>query len=210
MTIRRACAILHFDPSTYHYWFRRNDPSFFEGAYQGDLRDACPLRLSVRVLHSSPPRLGREHEEGLSPLQGVKSSAQEREVQASGEGQAAGGSIDGDPAERCVGDVLCSKPACDWSQTAHPDGSRHVFASVTCDRSAVQLPGEDVVATPEKACQKIDYPKTIRVDNGSEFISRDMDRRAYQRGVTLDFFRPGKPADNVFIEAFNSKQRVNA
>jgi hypothetical protein len=26
----------------------------------------------------------------------------------------------------------------------------------------------------------------------------------------LDFFRPGKPADNVFIEAFNSKQRVNA
>lgn len=84
------------------------------------------------------------------------------------------------------------------------------FASVTCDRSAVQLPGEDVVATPEKACQKIDFPKTIRVDNGSEFISRDMDRRAYQRGVTLDFFRPGKPADNVFIEAFNSKQRVNA
>ena len=45
---------------------------------------------------------------------------------------------------------------------------------------------------------------------GSEFISRDMDPRAYQRGVTLDFFRPGKPADNVFIEAFNSKQRVNA
>ena len=27
----------------------------------------------------------------------------------------------------------------------------------------------------------------------------------YQRGVTLDFSRPGKPTDNAFIEAFNSK-----
>ena len=42
---------------------------------------------------------------------------------------------------------------------------------------------------------------------GTEFISRDMDLWAYQRGVTLDFSRPGKPTDNAFIEAFNSKLR---
>jgi transposase InsO family protein len=30
---------------------------------------------------------------------------------------------------------------------------------------------------------------------------------AYQRGVTLDFSRPGKLTDNAFIEAFNSKLR---
>jgi putative transposase len=40
---------------------------------------------------------------------------------------------------------------------------------------------------------------------GSEFISRDMDMWPYQRGVTLDFSRPGKPKENAFIEAFNSK-----
>lgn len=34
-----------------------------------------------------------------------------------------------------------------------------------------------------------------------------MDLWAYQRGVTLDFSRPGKPTDNAFIEAFNSKLR---
>ncbi|MGY6638075.1 MAG: integrase core domain-containing protein, partial [Erythrobacter sp.] len=67
--------------------------------------------------------------------------------------------------------------------------------------------GEDVVATLERACREIGYPKTIRVDNGSEFISRDMDLWAYQRGVILDFSRPGKPTDNAFIEAFNSKLR---
>ena len=49
----------------------------------------------------------------------------------------------------------------------------------------------------------IGYPKTIRVDQGSEFVSRDLDLWAYQKGVTLDFSRPGKPTDNAFIEAFN-------
>jgi hypothetical protein len=50
-------------------------------------------------------------------------------------------------------------------------------------------------------------PKTIRVDQGSEFISRDLDLWAYQRGVELDFSRPGKPTDNAFIESFNGKFR---
>jgi putative transposase len=38
--------------------------------------------------------------------------------------------------------------------------------------------------------------------------SRDLDLWAYQRGVTLDFSRPGKPTDNAFIEAFNSRFRA--
>src|SRR3954449_8029235 len=54
----------------------------------------------------------------------------------------------------------------------------------------------------------IGYPKTIRVDQGSEFISRDMDLWAYAKGVTLDFSRPGKPTDNAYIEAFNGRFRA--
>jgi transposase InsO family protein len=46
------------------------------------------------------------------------------------------------------------------------------------------------------------------VDNGSEFIPRDLDLWAYANDVTLDFSRPGKPTDNGFIEAFNSKFRA--
>jgi putative transposase len=34
-----------------------------------------------------------------------------------------------------------------------------------------------------------------------------MDLWAYQIDVILDFSRPGKPTDNAFIEAFNSKLR---
>ena len=49
--------------------------------------------------------------------------------------------------------------------------------------------------------------KTIRVDNGPEFVSKTLDRWAYQNGVTLDFSRPGKPTDNAFVESFNGRLR---
>ena len=61
--------------------------------------------------------------------------------------------------------------------------------------------------TLERVCGEVGYPKTIRVDQGSEFVSRDLDLWAYAHNVTLDFSRPGKPTDNAFIEAFNSKVR---
>jgi len=50
-------------------------------------------------------------------------------------------------------------------------------------------------------------PERIQVDNGSEFISKEMDRWAYENQVVLDFSRPGKPTDNPYIESFNGKFR---
>lgn len=66
----------------------------------------------------------------------------------------------------------------------------------------------DVVEVLERVCGEVGYPASIRVDQGSEFISRDLDLWAYTRGVTLDFSRPGKPTDNAFIESFNGKSRA--
>jgi putative transposase len=68
--------------------------------------------------------------------------------------------------------------------------------------------GEDVVQTLEATCASVGYPKTIRGDQGSEFISRDLDLWAYANDVTLDFSRPGKPTDNAYIEAFNGRFRM--
>ena len=42
----------------------------------------------------------------------------------------------------------------------------------------------------------------------TRLVSRDLDLWAYARGVPLDFSRPGKPTDNAFIEAFNSRFRA--
>ncbi len=68
--------------------------------------------------------------------------------------------------------------------------------------------GEDVVQMLEAACRRFGYPKSIRADNGPEFVSRDLDLWAYQKDVVLDFSRPGKPTDNAFIESFNGKFRA--
>ena len=67
---------------------------------------------------------------------------------------------------------------------------------------------EDVVQALERICAKSGYPGTIWVDQGSEFISSDLDLWAYTNGVTLDFSRPGNSTDNAFIEAFNGRFRA--
>lgn len=72
---------------------------------------------------------------------------------------------------------------------------------------AQSLRGDDVVATMEWLRLHRATPKRIQVDNGSEFISRVLDKWAYDHGVELDFSRPGKPTDNPFIESFNGSFR---
>ncbi|EKP0952008.1 IS3 family transposase, partial [Salmonella enterica subsp. enterica serovar Infantis] len=70
------------------------------------------------------------------------------------------------------------------------------------------LKGEDVVRIME-ALRVLDkrLPVRIQADNGSEFISKSLDKWAYEHGVTMDFSRPGKPTDNPFIESFNGSLR---
>ena len=57
-------------------------------------------------------------------------------------------------------------------------------------------------------CHRYGYPKSIRVDQGYDFISPDLDLWAYQKGVVLDFSPPGKTTGNAFIESFNGKFRA--
>jgi putative transposase len=68
--------------------------------------------------------------------------------------------------------------------------------------------GADVVETLERVTALYGLPKSIRVDQGPEFISKDLDLWAWSHGSTLDFSRPGKPTDNAFIESFNGKVRA--
>ena len=42
----------------------------------------------------------------------------------------------------------------------------------------------------------------IRVDQGQEFVFNEMDLWACQKGVVLDFSRPGNPTDKASIKAF--------
>jgi putative transposase len=69
------------------------------------------------------------------------------------------------------------------------------------------LTGQRVVRVLEYLRQVSGLPKSIRIDNGPEFISQVLDEWAHRRGVNLDFIRPGKPTDNSYIESFHDKFR---
>lgn len=70
------------------------------------------------------------------------------------------------------------------------------------------IKGMDVVEVMERIRQENGtVPQRIQVDNGSEFISKALDKWAYDNKATLDFSRPGKPTDNPYIESFNGSFR---
>ena len=50
-------------------------------------------------------------------------------------------------------------------------------------------------------------PKTIRLDNGPEFISHKLDAWCRSHGVQLHHIQPGKPTQNAYVERFNGNMR---
>jgi len=71
------------------------------------------------------------------------------------------------------------------------------------DRS---MTGMKVVQALERARQeRRSLPKSITVDNGSEFCSRALEAWALTNEVQLCFIRPGRPVENGFIESFNGR-----
>jgi transposase InsO family protein len=65
--------------------------------------------------------------------------------------------------------------------------------------------GAVVLRALERAATETSLPKTIRLDNGPEFVGKDLDLWMFMRGVTPDFSRPGEPTDDAYIESFNGK-----
>ena len=69
------------------------------------------------------------------------------------------------------------------------------------------ITGDQVVTVMNRIAAARGVPRSIRVDNGPEFVSRALDQWAYLHQVTLDFSRPGKPTDNAVVESFNGRLR---
>lgn len=72
---------------------------------------------------------------------------------------------------------------------------------------------ENVVEALDRACGRLGYPKAIRVDQGTEFVSRNLDLWAYgPTPMASPETSPGqgKPTDNALIEAFNGRFRAES
>lgn len=72
---------------------------------------------------------------------------------------------------------------------------------------AFSYPSVSVVRTLEEATREHGYPKSLRVDNGPEFVASALETWAHAHEVELLFIQPGKPTQNAFIESFNSRVR---
>ncbi len=63
----------------------------------------------------------------------------------------------------------------------------------------LNLPAGRVVGVLERVAAWRGYPQKLRLDNGPEMISIALAQWAEERGVSLEFIRPGKPMQNGFI-----------
>lgn len=207
VSIRRACRALTANRSTYHYRPKRTEQT----ALKKRIREIAATRVRYgykriwvllrregwRINHKRVHRLYRE--EGLrmrhkTPRRRVSAKLRE---------------------DRCTATEINECWSMDFVHDELFDGRRIRMLTVVDNFSRVSpligvrsgYRGSDVVEDLKAAAKEYGLPKRIRVDNGSEFISKELDLWAYLHGVTLDFSRPGKPTDNAFIESFNSRFR---
>ncbi|MGQ4810801.1 IS3 family transposase [Agrobacterium vitis] len=208
VSIRRACAVLKIDRSLYVYKSKRGD----QAELKLKIKDTCQTRVryGYRRVHVlirrdgwvvNPKRIYRLYKE--MDLQ-LRNKVPKRRVKAKLRS-------DRTAATRS-NDVWAMDFVHDQLATGRKIRVLTVVDTFSRFSPAVDArfnyKGKDVVQTLERICRQVGYPATIRVDNGSEFISRDLDLWAYHRGVVLDFSRPGKPTDNSYIESFNGKLRA--
>ena len=208
VSIRRACTVLKAERSSYHYKSRR--------------ADQAPLKQKIKEIAQTRVRYGYRRIHVLLRREGWQGNAKKiyrlykemglqlrhktpkRRVKAK--------LRDDRAAAVCSHDVWAMDFVHD--QLAAGGKIRVLTIIDTFSRFApavepkLRFRGSDVVESLERIAKQYGLPKTIRVDQGTEFVSKDLDLWAYSRGVTLDFSRPGKPTDNAFIESFNGKFRA--
>ena len=205
--VQRACRLAQFSRTA---WYRRSTAC-----------DQGPLRLRIRELAHARPRFGflriwvllrregwlvnKKRVRRLYRLEGLqlRMRVRRRKHIALHRGPAP---IPTAPTERW---------SMDFVHDALADGRPFRVLTVV-DQWSRQSPILDVASSMsgatvglalDRAIGDETPPRSITVDHGTEFMSRALEDWAFQRGVQLDFIRPGKPVENAFIEAFNGRLR---
>ncbi len=208
VSIRRACDVLTFRRSTYHYKSRR--PS--QAALRKRIREIAETRVryGYRRIHVLLAREGwqvnhkRVYRLYVEESLQIRNKRPKRKVAAK---------LREDRQAPVIPNHVWSM---DFLSDQLFDGSKIRVLAIVDAYSRLspaidvrrRYRGADVVETLERVTAIYGLPKTIRVDNGPEFISKDLDLWAWMNNVTLDFSRPGKPTDNAFVESFNGKIRA--
>ena len=208
VSIRRACRTVPACRATYHYRSRRSE----QAPLRKRIREIAETRMRygyrrITVLlrregwHVNVKRVHRLYRlEGLQmrlkpPRRRVMAKLRDDRSNASGPNQV--WAMDWMHDELFDGRRL-------WVLTVVDTWSRLCPVMRVC-RSATAM---EVIDALEQARRQHGLPTTIRVDQGSQFTSKELDLWAYANGITLDFSRPGKPTDNAYVESFNATVRL--
>ena len=73
----------------------------------------------------------------------------------------------------------------------------------------LSLPAERVVRVSEQIIEWRGKPKTIRSDNGPEYISATLLNWAARQGIRLEHIQPGNPQQNAYVERYNRTVRYD-
>lgn len=73
----------------------------------------------------------------------------------------------------------------------------------------ISLPSERVIRTLEQIIEWRGKPKTIRCDNGPEYISKKLKEWADKNDIELRYIQPGNPQQNAYVERFNRTVRYD-
>lgn len=207
VSIRKACKTFLLTKSTYFYQSRKSDQALLTQR----IKDIAAARVhyGYRRIHTLLRREGhivnRKRVYRIYKEQGLQMRTKKprRRVQAK-------------PREDRIiptkkNDVWSMDFVSDALFTGEKIRILTIIDAYTRESSYIELgftyKASDVVKTLNKAIERHGVPNVIRIDNGPEFISKELDLWAYQHKVILDFSRPGKPTDNCFIESFNSRFR---
>src|SRR5690606_14732438 len=71
------------------------------------------------------------------------------------------------------------------------------------------LPAERVIRALEQIIEWRGKPRSIRCDNGPEYVSGKLSAWAEKHGIELAFIQPGKPQQNAYIERYNRTVRYD-
>ena len=203
---RRACGLIGLNRSTWRYGSRRNE--------NVELRDrireiaATRRRFGYRRIHDLLRREGlvvnhkRVHR--LYRLDGLAVRIRRHKRVAVGERRPM--AVPTGANERWSMDFVQ-----DTLADARTFRTLNVVDDFTRECLAIEvdtsLPGARVARVLDRIAAVRGLPKAIVMDNGPEFAGKVLDAWAYERGVRLDFIRPGKPVENAFVESFNGRFR---
>jgi len=206
LSIRRACGLIGLSRTSFHYQPvpRNNEPirTRLKELARTRRRFGCP-RLHV-LLRREGFKMNHKRTERIYRQEGLSLRIRRRKKMAS---------------QVRTGLVKPGHPNHIWGMDFMRDnlanGCSFKILSVVdeytrrCHRTETDtsITGVRVTGILNEVSLVVGLPEIIRVDNGPEFISNALDAWAYQRGIQLQFIRPGKPVENAYIESFNGRLR---